>query len=170
MKPFKTLLLTSIAFVALSAPVYAEEGHDHASETGHAHEATEAHGDGHGHDEKPHFSIKKPETVDAAWAMIDETIVSARQALKGNNSDALHEAGEKLAAAVTALHDHPQAVKEEKGEKLTQALDQLSKTVDRFHHAAEDKDTAGATEALDLLESQKSLVKTLYPSVEEISP
>lgn len=94
--------------------------------------------------------------------MIDETISSARQALKDNNTDALHEAGEKLAAAVAALHDDPQAVKEENGEKLIQALEQLTKTVDRFHHAAEDKDTAGATEALDLLESQVSLVKSLY--------
>ncbi len=162
MKPFKTLLLASIAFVALSAPVYAEDDHDHSIETGHAHEATEAHGDGHGHDEKPHFSVTKPETVDAAWVMIDETIVSTRQALKDNNFDALHEAGEKLAAAVTALHDHPQAVKEENGERLAQALDQLTKTVDRFHHAAEDKNMAGATEAIDLLESQMSLVKLLY--------
>lgn len=161
MKLSKTLLLASIAFVALSAPVYAEEGHDHGAETGHAHEATEAHNDDHGHDKKPHFSVTKPETVDAAWQMIDETIASARQALKDNNADALHEAGEKLAAAVSALHDHPQAVKEEKGEKLTQALDQLNKTVDRFHHAAEDKDTAGAAESLDLLESQVLLVKSL---------
>lgn len=170
MKPFKTLLLAGIAFVALAAPVYAEEGHDHGTEAEHAHEATEAHGDGHGHNEKPHFAVTKPETVDAAWTMIDETITSARQALKDNNADVLHEAGEKLAAAVAALHDHPQAVKEENGEKLTQALDQITKTVDRFHHAAEDKNTAGAAEALDLLESQKGLVKSLYPSVEEVSP
>lgn len=170
MKPFKTLLLTGIAFVGLSMPVYAADDHDHGAEAGHAHEAPEAHGDGHGHDEKPHFSVTKPETVDAAWAMINENIVSARQAIKDNNADGLHEAGEKLAAAVSALHDHPQAVKEENGQKLTQALDQLSKTVDRFHHAAEDKNTAGATEALDLLESQKSLVKSLYPSVEKMEP
>lgn len=162
MKPFKTLLLVGITFVAMSAPVYAEEGHDHGTEAGHAHEATEAHDDGHGHDEKPHFAVTKPETVDTAWTMIDETIASARQALKDNNADVLHEAGEKLAAAVAALHDHPQAVKEENGEKLTQALDQITKTVDRFHHAAEDKNTAGATEALDLLESQLLLVRSLY--------
>ena len=170
MKPFKTLLLAGIAFVALSAPVYAEEGHDHGAEAGHAHEATKAHSDGHGHDEKPHFSVTKPETVESAWGMIDETISTARQALKDNNADILHEAGEKLAAAVATLHDHPQAVKEENGEKLTQALDQLTKTVDRFHHAAEDKNTAGATETLDLFESQKGLVKSLYPSMEQVEP
>lgn len=170
MKPFKTLLLTGIAFVGLSAPTYAADGHDHGAEAGHAHESTEAHNDGHGHDEKSHFSVTKPETVDAAWMMIDETIASARQALKDNNSDVLHEVGEKLAAAVAALHDHPQAVKEENGEKLTQVLDQLTKSADRFHHAAEVKNTAGATEALDLLESQKELVKSLYPSVEQMEP
>lgn len=43
MKPFKTLLFAGIAFMALSAPVYAEEGHDHGAEAGHANEATEAH-------------------------------------------------------------------------------------------------------------------------------
>lgn len=102
--------------------------------------------------------------------MIDETIASAQQALKDNNADILHEAGEKLAAAVAALHDHPQAVKEGNSEKLTQALDQLTKTVDRFHHAAEDKNAVGATEALDLLESQKGLVKSLYPRVEQVKP
>ncbi len=163
------LLLLSMATIVLSAPAYAADGHDHGAE-GHAAETSEAHGDGHGHDEKPHFSVTKPDTVDAAWAMINETIASARQALKDNNADALHEAGEKLAAAVAALHDHPQAVKEGNGEKLTQALDQLTKTVDRFHHAAEDKNTASATEALDLLESQTGLVKSLYPSVEQVEP
>lgn len=170
MKPFKTLLLAGIAFVALSAPVYAADGPDHVAEAGHAHEATEAHGDGHGHDEKPHFSVTKPKTVEAAWAMIDETVASARQALKDSNADILHEAGEKLAVAVSALHDHPQAVKEENSEKLTQALGQLTKTVDRFHHAAEDKNTAGATEALDLLESQKNLTRSLYPELSQVEP
>lgn len=170
MKPFKTLLLTGIALAGISAPVYAADGHDHGAEAGHAHEATEAHDDGHGHDEKPHFSVTKPETVDAAWVMINETIASARQALKDNNPDVLHEAGEKLAAAVAALHDHPQAVKEENGEKLTQALDQLTKTVDRFHHAAEDKNMAGAAEALDLLESQKKLTRSLYPEPSQVEP
>lgn len=160
MKPFKTLLLAGIAFATLSAPVYAADGHDHGTE-GHATEASEAHSDGHGHDEKPHFEVSKPGTVEAAWVMIEETIVSARQALNDNNADVLHEAGEKLATAVATLRDHPQAVKEKNSEKLTQVLDQLTKTVDRFHHAAEDKDTAGATEALDILESQVSLVKSL---------
>lgn len=159
------LLLTALSVMALSAPAYAEEGHGHGGDTGHAHESSPAHSDGHGHaDEKPHFNIQKPETVEAAWAMIDETIAASRQALKDNNADVLHEAGEKLASAVSALHDHPQAVKEENGEKLTQALDQLSKTVDRFHHAAEDKDIAGTTELLDLLESQAGLMKSLYSS------
>lgn len=170
MKQYKTILLAGIALVLLAAPVYAEEGHDHGTKAGHAHEATEAHGDGHGHDEKPHFEVAKPETVVAAWTMIDETIASARQALKDNNADALHESGEKLTAAIAALHDHPQAVKEENGEKLTQALDQITKTVDRFHHAAEDKKIADATEALDLLESQKGLVKSLYPTIEQVEP
>ncbi|MBN8521627.1 MAG: hypothetical protein J0L77_07015 [Alphaproteobacteria bacterium] len=165
------LLLTTMLVMALSAPAYAEEGYGHGGDTGHAHESSPAHSDGHGHtDEKSHFNIQKPETVEAAWAMIDETIASSRQALKDHNADVLHEAGEKLASAVSALHDHPQAVKEENGEKLTQALDQLSKTVDRFHHAAEDKDVVGATESLDLLESQKELVKSLYSSVEQMEP
>lgn len=170
MKPFKTVLLAGIAFAALSAPVYAAEGHDHGVEAGHAHEATEAHADGHGHDEKPHFSVEKPETSEAAWTMIDEAIASAQQALKDNNANVLHEAGEKLATAVAALHDHPQAVKEGNTEKLTQALDQMTKTVDRFHHAAEDKNIAGATQALELLESQKALTKSLYSPSSQATP
>ena len=167
----KRLLLTTLSVLALSFPAYAEDDHGHEGDTGHAHESAPAHSDGHGHtDEKPHFNIQKPETVEAAWAMIDETIVASRQALKDNNADVLHEAGEKLANAISALHDHPQAVKEENGEKLTQALDQLSKTVDRFHHAAEDKDMAGTKDSLDLLESQKKLVQSLYPSLEQMEP
>lgn len=164
------LLLTVLSVIALSAPAYAEEGHDHGGNEGQAHESSSAHSDGHGHDEKPHFTVTKPETVEAAWTMIDKTIAECRQALKDNNTDALHEAGEKLATAVSTLHDHPQAVKEENGEKLTQVLDQLSKTVDRFHHAAEDKDMAGTAESLDLLESQKKLVQSLYPTVENVEP
>lgn len=159
----KTLLVTALA-LGLAFPAYAADGHGHGAES-HATEAPEAHGDGHGHNEKPHFAITKPETVNAAWIMIDETIITARQALKDNKIDALHEAGEKLAVAVSTLHEHPQATKEGNGEKIIQALDQLTKTVDRFHHATEDKDTAGATEALDLLESQKGLVKSIYPTV-----
>ena len=31
----------------------------------------------------------------------------------------------------------------------------MTKTVDRFHHAAEDKNMAGATEALDLFEKAR---------------
>lgn len=161
MSQSKLLILTAVSVLSLGLPAYAADGHDHGAE-GHTEAVSEAHGDGHGHDEKPHFAVTKPETVDAAWMMIDENIVSARQALKDNNADVLHEAGEKLAAAVAALHDHPQAVKEENGEKLTQVLDQLSKTADRFHHAAEDKNTAGATEAIDFLESQANLLKSLY--------
>ncbi|MCL4678060.1 MAG: hypothetical protein KJ017_05625 [Alphaproteobacteria bacterium] len=165
----KFLVLTAVSVLSLGLPAYAADEHDHGAE-GHAEAASEAHGDGHGHDEKPHFSVTKPATVEAAWAMVDETVLAARQAIKDNNADGLHQAGEKLAAAVAALHDHPQAVKEENGQKLTQALDQLSKTVDRFHHAAEDKNTAGATEALDLFESQKALVQSLYPSIENVEP
>jgi hypothetical protein len=160
MSQSKLLVLTVVSVLSLGLPAYAADGHDHGTE-GHAESASEAHGDGHGHDEKPHFSVTKPDTVEGAWAMIDETITAARQSLKDSNADVLHESGEKLAAAVSALHDHPQAVKEENGEKLIQALEQLTKTVDRFHHAAEDKDTAGTTEALDILESQVSLVKSL---------
>ncbi len=163
MKPFKILLLAGVAVMALSVPAYAADGHDHGAKAGHAHESSEAHGDGHGHDEKSHFSIVKPATAEAAWAMIDETVASARQALKDNNANTLHEAGENLAAAIAVLHDQPHATEQENNEKLIQALDQLNKTVDRFHHAAEDKNIAGATEALDLLESQKALVKTIYP-------
>lgn len=157
----KTALLATTLTIGLAIPAYAAGGHEQGTES-HTTEASKAHGDSHGNNEKPHFAVNKPETVETAWAMIDETIVSARQALKDNNIDVLHEAGEKLAAAVAALHDHPQAVKEVNGEKLTSALDQLTKTVDRFHHAAEDKDMVGATEALDLLENQKSLVQSLY--------
>lgn len=160
----KTLLVTALS-LGLAFPAYAADSHDHGTEA-HATEAPEALGNGHGHNEKPHFAITKPETVNAAWVMIDETIIAARQALKDNKIDALHEAGEKLTAAVSTLRDHPQTAKEGNGEKVIQALDQLAKTVDRFHHATEDKDTAGATEALDLLESQKGLVKSLYPTAE----
>ena len=161
----KTTLLVTVFALGLAFPAYAAGGHDHGAE-GHATKAPKPHDDGHGHNEKPHFSITKPETVNEAWTMIDETIISARQALKDNKTDALHEAGEKLTVAVSALHDHPQAVKEGNSERLTQALGQLTKTVDRFHHATEDKDTVGATESLDLLESQKGLVKSLYPTAE----
>ncbi len=152
----KTTLLATALAIGLAFPAYAAGGHDHGTE-GHAAEAR-----GDGHDEKPHFALNKPETVEAAWAMIDETIVSARQALRDNNTDVLHESGEKLTVAVAGLQGQPQAVKEKNREKLASALDQLTKTVDRFHHAAEDKDTIGATEALDLLESQKLLVQSLY--------
>jgi len=165
----KLLALTAVSLLSLGLPAYAADGHDHGAE-GQAETASEAHGDGHGHDEKPHFSVTKPDTVEAAWTMIDETITVARQALKDNNTDALHQSGEKLTAAVSALHDHPQAVKEENGVKLTQALDQLTKTADRFHHATEDKNTAASTEALDLLQSQSALVKSLYPSIEQMEP
>lgn len=153
------LLLTTLGVLALSFPAYAEDGHGHADDKAHAHESSEAHGDGHGHDDgKPHFAVAKPDSAAAAWTLIDETIVAAQTAIEAGNAEALHESGEKFEAAVTALQDFS-----DKGnERLGQALGQLSKTVDRFHHAAEDNDKASASESLSLLTSQKDLVKTLY--------
>lgn len=163
----KKLLLATLAAVALSAPVYAADGHGHEAGKGHAHEESAAHADGHGHhDEKPHFNIAKPETEAAAWALIEETVVSAEKAIAAVDANALHESSEKLEVAVEALHGF--AGKD--NAKLTQALEQLSKSVDRFHHAAEDKDTAGATESLDFIKAQKDLVKTLSKPAVTNSP
>ncbi|HRQ59962.1 MAG TPA: hypothetical protein PLO23_00340 [Alphaproteobacteria bacterium] len=152
------LLLTTLSVLALSAPAYAEEGHDHANEKSHAHESSEAHSDGHGHDEKPHFAVAKPANVEAAWTLLDDTIVSSRKAIEANDSNALHESGEKLVAAVQALHDFSDT----ENTRVKQALEQLSKTADRFHHAAEDNDKAGAGESLELIVTQKDIVKSLY--------
>ena len=135
---FKPFLLTALITVPMSISAYAEDGHAHA--TGEKPAMSKEHNDGHDHDEKPHFNVQKPESVEAAWAMIDKVIAASRQALKDKKETNLHEFGEKLESAVATLHDHPQAVQDVDGKKLAQALDQLSKTVDRFHHATEDKD------------------------------
>lgn len=132
-------LLTAFSVLALSSPALAA--------------------DDHGHDDgAAHFSVEKPADASAAWTLLDSTIAAAQKAVAENNSNVLHESGEKLEAAVAALGDHA-----DKGnQKLTQALEQLTKTVDRFHHAAEDNDKAGATESLEIMTAQRDLVKSLY--------
>ncbi len=167
---YRKLPTIALAAIVLSTSAYAADGHDHGSENGTTPVAVESHQDGHGHDDGAHFSIEKPDTVDEAWRMIDDTIKMTHQAIKDKNMNVLHEAGERLVSAVSALHDHPQAIKEENGQKLSQALDQLSKTVDRFHHATEDKNNAAIIELIDLFQSQVTLVKSLYPSVESVEP
>ncbi|WP_148260471.1 hypothetical protein [Micavibrio aeruginosavorus] len=155
----RRLLLTTLSVLALSFPAYAEDGHGHTDDKAHAHESSGAHSDGHGHDDgKPHFSVARPDSTEAAWNLMNETIIAAQKAIETDDANVLHESGEKLEAAIEALHGFA-----DKGnERLGQALGQLTKTVDRFHHAAEDNDKAGASESLSLLVSQKDLVKSLY--------
>lgn len=141
------LKVLPLALLLFTAPAFAEDAHHHDEAA-----------------EKPHFAIEKPATADAAWAMLDEASAAARKALEAKDAHALHETGEKLEVAISALKEHPDAVEEAKREKLTSALDQLGKAIDRLHHAAEDNDTAGATEALDLIDSLRPLTKSLYPS------
>lgn len=126
-----------------ATPAFAEDGHNHANE-------------------ENHFEFEKPATIEDAWTMLDAASAEAHKAIEAKDPKSLHETSEKLEAAVGVLNEHPDAVAEEKRENLKAGLNQLSKTVDRFHHAAEDNDIAGATEALELLESQKTLVRSLY--------
>lgn len=147
-----------LAVMLAAFPAYAADDHGHADEpaAAHSHDADHA-------NEANHFEFQKPATVTDAWAMLDEASAAANKAIEAKDAKSLHEAGEKLETAAGVLSEHPDAVAEENRQKLTTALEQLSKTVDRFHHAAEDNDLAGAAEALGLLDSQKMLVKSLYP-------
>jgi hypothetical protein len=164
----RNISIMALAIIVLSTSVYAADGHDHGNENNAA--PMGAGSLSHGHDDKLHFSVKTPGTVEAAWTMIDDNIKISRRAIQDKDTNTLHEAGERLVTAVATLHDHPQAVKEENGRKLTQALDQISKTVDRFHHAMEDQNSAATSELIDLFQSQVDLVKSLYPSVESVEP
>lgn len=119
---------------------------------------------------KEHIKFENPATVDEAWALIDKASVAARVAIDKNDLVTIHDAGEKIFSAAAALHDNPQAIKEEDGEKLTAALNQLSKIAGTLCDAAERKDTYTATEALDELDTQKDLTKSLYPNVFEVEP
>lgn len=157
MKP-SPLKFLPLVLILMASPVRAEEAQDHGHEVSAEHE----HSHDSDHADQSHFNIVKPATPEAAWAMLEDATVSARAALGSGDNNALHETGEKLTAAVAALHDHPEAVEPARQEKLHSSLDQLSKAVDRLHHAAEDGDKAGAAEALDLIDSLRPLVKSLY--------
>lgn len=134
---------------------------DHNHAPGEVHKEGE-HSHGAGHTEESHFEIEAPSSVEAAWNLLDQSVIESRAAIEAKDSQALHEAGEKLSAAVSALHSYPQAVKEGNGDKWNSIIGQLSKTADRFHHVAEDNDLAAATETLDLLEGQINLIRSLY--------
>ena len=159
------ILASTISFAALAAD---EHGHDateaaaageqHADHSDHA--DAKAHDDGHEHkDEKAHFTIAKPESMDAAMTLLDDGLASAKIGIEGNDTNGLHESGEKLETAAHALTEYGAG-----NAKLAQALTQLSKTVDRFHHAAEDGNTVGAKESLQILEGQVQVVKMLAAS------
>lgn len=154
---FKIIPLAAMLAVS---PAFAEDGHNHAHEPAAAH--GHSHDDGHAHGES-HFKIEKPATVADAWAMLDAASADAQRAIEAKDAESLHESSEKMGAAVATLSENPNAVKEGNKERATTTLEQLSKTIDRFHHAAEDNNLAGASEALELLNGQKALVKSLYP-------
>lgn len=167
----KKLFLSAFVLSALAAFPYAAV----AAESDYSHAEGEAHKEGeheHGqaHGDESHFKFDKPNSAEEAWSILDQSLESARKAIEAKDFQGLHEAGEKISAAVSALHDNPMAVKEENGEKLTSALDQLSKTADRFHHDAEKSDLAAATQTLDLLEGQKNLTRSLYPEPSQVEP
>lgn len=147
--------LTGYSYTAIAGA----DDHNHAP--GEVHKEGE-HNHGADHAEESHFKIEAPASAEAAWNLLDQSVTEARAAIEAKDSHALHEAGEKLSAAVSALHSYPQAVKEGNGDKWNSIVDQLSKTADRFHHIAEDNDLAAATETLDLLEGQISLIRSLY--------
>lgn len=169
------ILASSVSFAALAADEHGHQpagtviadDHNHVGHTNeeahkdeHKHEDhadAKSHGDEQGHtDEASHFSIAKPENAESAASLLDQSLLDAKKALEGNDTNGLHEAGEKLEVASGALAEFSKG-----NDKLTQALAQLSKTVDRFHHAAEDKDIAGAKESLQILEGQTQVVKML---------
>lgn len=147
--------LTGYSFTATAGA----DNHNHAhgevhKEGGHSHGAN--------HADEAHFEVEAPTSLEAAWNLLDQAITEAQSAINTQNSQALHEAGEKLSVAVSGLHKYPQAVKEGSGEKWNSVLGQLSKTADRFHHIAEDNDLAAVTETLGILEGQISLIRSLY--------
>ncbi len=175
----KLLMMTAIFTSSLSFAALAADGHEHAtgevSVTEHqhkehvgdkeqggnhqhaGHEDEKAHSDGHGHkDVEPHFSIVKPADANASIALLDGGLASAKKALEENDASGLHESSEKLETATHSLTEFSRD-----NAKLSQALTQLSKTVDRFHHAAEDGNVAGAKESLQILEGQTQVVKML---------
>jgi len=148
----KTLpVLAMICALSTGTQAYAGADHDH----GHEHGAAQ---------EQPHFDIPKPETAEAAWTLLDDTAAAAKGALEKNDLNALHESGEKLEVAITSLKEKTDLAPEENRKKLASVLGQLGKAIDRLHHAAEDKDIAGAKEALDLIDSLRPMAKPLYTS------
>ena len=161
------------ANAATLEPAAGAETKAHADHKGHTEEEKQE-DDGHDHDkshvEKTHFETEVPTSAEDAWISLNQSIADARAAIKFKDAKALHEQSEKISAAVLALHDDPQAVKEEGGEKLTSALDQLSKTADRFHHASEENNFTAASEVLDILDKQQTLTQTLYPEPFQVEP
>ncbi|PZP55149.1 MAG: hypothetical protein DI586_07745 [Micavibrio aeruginosavorus] len=157
------LFAAAFALVLATSPVYAEDHHD---DKDHGHKSTEAHDDHGHHDEKSHFSVAKPKDAAAAWSLLDQSALDAQKALDAKDTKTLHEAGEKLEVAVDALHDLAN-----KGDAaLDKSIDQLSDTVDNFHHAAEDNKATEASEALKLLSTQKESLRSIYKAAEAKNP
>ena len=154
-------------------PATGAEKKAHADHQGHSEEEEQKDsGTNHGkpHTDKSHFQAETPTSAEDAWIMLDQSIVDAKNAIEAKDSKVLHKQGENISAAISALRDDPQAVKEEDGEELTSALDQISKTANRFHHAAEENSFAAASEVLGILEKQRTLTRTLYPEPFQVEP
>lgn len=145
------------AVLALSYPALAAEGHDHGKE--HSHDEGHSHGAADNH-----FSVKAPETVKDAWALITTKVSETETALSAKNIDTAHEASEHLHAAVHTLESKPDAVPAESQTKLSSVLKQLDKAVDELHHGAEDKNVEAAEAALTKFKGLLPLVEGLYPA------
>ena len=87
----------------------------------------------------------------------------AEHLLASKQTEAVHEIGEQLEAAVHVLKEKSTMVTGEKQARLASVLDQLDRAVDDLHHAAEDKDSAQASLELSKIKSLLPLVIAQYP-------
>ena len=118
----------------------------------------------HTHKDERHFKVTTPVDIKAAWLLISTKVRDAEKLLADNQTDAVHEIGEQLEAAVDVLKKKSTMVTGDKQARLASVLDQLDKAVDDLHHATEDKDAAQARLELSKIKSLLPLVVAQYPS------
>lgn len=119
--------------------------------------------DAHGHGKETHFKVTPPADLKAAWTSIATKLDEADKNIASKNVEPLHEISEYIEAAVHVLQEKSTMVTGEKLKRLESALKQFDKTVDDFHHAAEDKKAAQVSVEIKKIRGLLPLIEAQYP-------
>lgn len=127
--------------------------------------AADEHGHEHKHEEsKSHDDAKALGSVKEAWSLLTAKIAEADQHVAAGKLDLIEPVSHDLESVVKTLTEKSDMVEDGKKANLASAIKQLDKSVEAMHHAAEEKDAAGAGSEAKKIKGLMPLIEGLYPA------